>query len=297
MRITIRPLETHDELRACEDVQREAWGMIERDVVPMHLLVTFLRYGGLVLGAFDGERVAGFVYGFPGLLGEDDERARWLGTRVIHCSEMLGVRPEYQGRGIGYALKCAQRDHLLARGTHLVTWTFDPLMSRNAHLNLARLGGVCRELIRNAYGDLSGINSGLTTDRFELEWWIGSQRVAQRIEGLERPNLGAWRMAGVETANPSRPAPGGLRAPPDSFELTGEAHLLIEIPGDFQAVKQADMGLARAWQAHARAVFEAAFEQGYAITEFASEMVDGTRRSTYVLQRGLNLEALARGEA
>lgn len=295
--IEIRPVETHDEMRAVEDVQRAAWNMVERDVVPMHLMVTWVEYGGLLLGAFDGGDLVGFVLGYPGVLREGDPRAAWLGTRLQHCSEMLAVHPAYQGRGIGYRLKLAQRQALLEQGVGLATWTFDPLLSRNAHLNIRRLGGIARTYKRNVYGELHGIYAGLPTDRLEVEWWLGSRHVERRLGGDPGPSWQAWEKAGAVLLNPSTPRGDGLRAPADALCDGRPARVLVEVPADLPAVKAVDMGLARAWQEQVRGVFEALFGMGYVAAWFVTGGGGGARRSAYVLDRRLDVETLARGEA
>ncbi len=164
--ITIRPLTTHNEIFAVEQLQRDAWGVPDIDVVPLHMLITPPRHGGLLLGAFDGERLAGFVFGFLGLTADG---------RLKHCSHMAGVHPDYRDHGVGYSLKLAQREHVLAQGLDLITWTFDPLETRNAALNFHKLGAVCNTYIRNLYGAMrAAINAGPPSDRFEVAWWIRS---------------------------------------------------------------------------------------------------------------------------
>lgn len=164
--IVIRPLVTHGEIHAVEQLQRDAWGEPDIDVVPLHMLLTPPRHGGLLLGAFDGDRLVGFVFGFLGLTADG---------RLKHCSHMAGVHPDYRDQGVGYALKLAQREHVLAQGLDLVTWTFDPLETRNAQLNFHKLGAICNTYIRNLYGAMrAAINAGPPSDRFEVEWWIRS---------------------------------------------------------------------------------------------------------------------------
>ena len=137
------------------------------EVLPVHLMVAVPRNGGLLLGAFDGDDLVGYVFGFPGITA---------GGKLKHCSHMMGVAPGCQVRGIGYQLKLAQREHLLARGCDLVTWTYDPLASRNAYLNLAKLGVVCRTYLQDYYGPMTdGLNAGLPADRLQVDWWIGSE--------------------------------------------------------------------------------------------------------------------------
>ncbi len=294
---TIRALSTHDELRACERVQRLTWNMIDSDIVPMHLLVAFVLHGGIVLGADKDGEIVGFLFGYPGMLSPDDERTGWMGTPFFHASQMLGVLPEYQNSGIGFELKKRQREAALEQGFRLATWTFDPLLSRNAHFNITRLGGVCRHYIRDIYGELPGLNAGLPTDRFEVEWWIASQRVRRCIEKPISLPPQAWRMAGAVPAYPTSRREDGLRVPADRFDLSGGPRLMAEIPGDFPALKAADMGLAQAWRMHLREVMEAAFQQGYTAAWFASGAEEGERRSFYILELDMDISKLATGEA
>ncbi|MGD9316090.1 MAG: GNAT family N-acetyltransferase, partial [Anaerolineae bacterium] len=131
MNVLIRPLESIAEFHACEALQRRVWVLPDDlEVVPLHLLLTAQRNGGLVLGAFDGGELVGFLFGFPAY--DQDGRPK-------HCSHMMGVDPDCQGAGIGYQLKLAQREFALAQGLDLVTWTYDPLESRNAYLNIHKL--------------------------------------------------------------------------------------------------------------------------------------------------------------
>ena len=177
--IEIRLVQGDAEYLAVEEVQRLAWGLAEVEVVPTHLLITAQKNGGLVLGAFEpqadgGQRMVGFVFGFAGLTGTG---------RLKHCSHMAGVVPERQGRNIGYRLKLAQREQVLALGIDLVTWTFDPLESRNARLNFHKLGVVCNTYLRHLYGAMRDeLNAGLVSDRFQVDWHI-CQRPRRRPAG------------------------------------------------------------------------------------------------------------------
>ncbi len=223
--ISVKVLEETGDLRACEGIQHAAWGMVDEDIVPSRLLRALGLHGGLVLGAFDGARLVGFLFGYPGLLPPGDARIDWLGTPHYHVSQMMGVLPDYQDRGVGYALKCEQRHRVIEQGFRLVTWTFDPLMSRNAHLNITRLGTVCRRYLRDVYGEQSGIYAGLPTDRFEVDWWIASRRVEQAIDPPERARppvtLAEWRRAGAQPANPTTARADGLRVPPELVRQAG----------------------------------------------------------------------------
>lgn len=307
MTVQIRPIQTHEEYRAVEQLQREVWGLPEVDVVPDHLLLTAQKNGGLVLGAFDtppgveNQRLVGFVFGFPGLL--PDGRAK-------HCSHMAGVAPAYQNQNVGYLLKLAQRDHVLAQGLNLITWTFDPLESRNAYLNFHKLGVTCRTYLRELYGRMrDGLNLSLPSDRFQVDWHIASAHVAGRLGGARteptppaplpgsergevlpsphrggaggeaRPTLAGLQAEGVPVVN--RPPPGDPPRPaPATLPIQGE-RLLVQIPAHFQALKAADIELALAWRLHTRALFEAAFGTGYVVTDLLFE----GGQSCYLLEK------------
>ncbi len=283
--ITIRRLTTHEEFAEAEDVQRAAWGMQgDSALVPAHLLITAEHNGGLVLGAFTPDGVmAGFLFGFIGSTA--DQRAAWMHTPYLHVSHMMGVRPEYQHKSIGYALKCAQRRYVLEQGVALVVWTFDPLMSVNARLNVGRLGVVCCRYIPNLYGEIEEeLNKGLPTDRFEVDWWIASPYVQSRIEN-PGPSISpsGWRMMGAQPINETGGWREGLRVPGAWSKHAAEPTLMVEIPADFQAIRRADMALAADWRQHTRELFQWAFGQGYVVRWFATEGAGANRRSYYIL--------------
>jgi predicted GNAT superfamily acetyltransferase len=273
MGITIRAIESHDEYRAVEQLQRVVWGLEEVEVVPDHLLLTAQKNGGLVLGAFDassgseGRQLVGFVFGFLGLSPNG---------QVKHCSHMTGVAPAYQNQQLGYRLKLAQREQVLAQGLELITWTFDPLESRNASLNFRKLGATCQTYFRDLYGSMrDALNVALPSDRFRVDWHIASAHVAERLRG----SLTSLRPEDVTLLN--RPLPGDpLRPAKVSLPIQG-ARLLIQIPAHFQAIKTVDMGLARAWRLHTRVLFETAFAKGYVVTDLLFE----NDQSFYLLEK------------
>jgi predicted GNAT superfamily acetyltransferase len=272
MNISIRAVETVEEFRACEDLQRRVWAMPDNlEVVPLHLLVEVQRSGGLLLGAFDGEELVGLVFGFPGLTAAG---------KLKHCSHMMGVAPGYQDFGIGYQLKLAQRERALRDGFDLVTWTYDPLETRNAYLNIHKLGALCRTYIRDYYGPLSdGLNVGLPSDRFQVEWWITSERVVQRLAGKSSNQVSGPAFQ----VNATTRSAEGLLAP-GALILDVDASLIqVEIPGDYQAVKAADPGLALAWRLAARQVFEVYLRAGYTVVDFLSRKKAGGRLGYYFL--------------
>jgi predicted GNAT superfamily acetyltransferase len=284
--ITIRPLETPADFHAAEALQREVWSWSEIEITPLHVLATAARNGGLVLGAFDSQQLVGFLFGF---LGTDEaDPGRPALARLKHCSHQLGVLPNYQNQGIGYRLKLAQRDFVLKQGVRLVTWTYDPLESRNARLNIAKLGAVCRSYRREPYGVMEdALNAGVPADRFQVDWWVTSARVKERLFGRRGAlTLESFTSAGAVILNPTTATPEGLARPSNRPPALAGMVALIEIPSDFQTLKSRDLELAKAWRQHTRALFEAAFAAGYLITDFFYESFEGRWRSFYALSHG-----------
>jgi predicted GNAT superfamily acetyltransferase len=287
-----RILETPEEMAAVEELTRVVWPGNDLEVVPAHLLLAAAHNGGLVAGAFAGDRLAGFVFGFPGLV------ATPAGLQVKHCSHQLGVHPDYRNLGLGFELKRFQWQVVKAQGIEHITWTYDPLLSRNAHLNIAKLGGVCNTYVRDAYGELRDrLNAGLPTDRFQVDWWLDSPRVIARMAGPpgEQEHLGDYLMAGARLLNP--PGPGGAAEPPHEaaagrreVDFEGAAAtLLLEIPADFLSLKSFDPGQALSWRLDTRACFERLFGYGFAVTDFLYE--PGTpSRALYALRRNADAD-------
>ena len=262
-----------------EDLQRAVWPGSETEVVPAHVFITAIHNGGLVMGAFADNQLVGFVFGFPGLDSTPD------GPRPKHCSHMMGVRPSHRDSGVGFALKRAQWQMVRHQGLDHITWTYDPLLSRNAYLNISKLGAVCNTYRRSEYGDMrDGLNAGLPSDRFQVDWWINTRRVEQRLgKRPRRPlTLDHFSKAELHPLYTLRSTSSGLLQPPEHFSPFEGALTLAEIPSDFPALKDADFTLARDWRFFSREVFETAFAEGYIVTDFVFDK----GRSFYVLSHG-----------
>ena len=132
----IRLLETASEMRATEKLTDEIGHGGELDIVPSHMITAIIHNGGFAFGAFENEQMLGYIFGFPGFSSSKN-------LQLKHCSHQMGVHPDHRGKNIGFALKKAQRQMVRQQGLDLITWTYDPLLSRNAYLNIARLGAVC----------------------------------------------------------------------------------------------------------------------------------------------------------
>lgn len=275
----IKLLETPEDMTLVEDLQRVIWHGSETDVVPAHVFITAIHNGGLVIGAFLEEELVGFVFGFPGLDFTPD------GPRPKHCSHMMGIKPGHRDSGVGFALKRAQWQMVRRQGIDHITWTYDPLLSRNAYLNIAKLGAVCNTYRRSEYGDMrDGLNAGLPSDRFQVDWWVNTRRVERRLSKRARGplKLDDFSKAELQPLYAPRVNALNLPQPPEHFSPLEGRLLLAEILSDFGALKDADFALARDWRFFSREVFETAFARGYIVTDFVHEH----ERSFYVLTDG-----------
>lgn len=280
---TIRLLEAPEDMSAVEALQRQVWPGSETEIVPTHMLITAVHNGGVVLGAFIDAELVGFVFGFPGLDMLPD------GPHPKHCSHMMGVHPQWRDSGLGLALKRAQWQIVRHQGLDHITWTYDPLLSRNAYLNIAKLGAICNTYRRSEYGDLrDGLNAGLPTDRFQVDWWLNTNRVKQRLSKRPRGTLKLAHFTKAEIQPLYTPQTGrdGLLRVPESFSPPGTPLLMAEIPADFTSTKSSDLSLARDWRFFIREVFETSFAAGYYVTDFIFDSTGDLPHSLYILTDG-----------
>lgn len=283
--IVIRALETVEEIAQAEQIQRVAWTMSDLDIIPTHALHAMEHNGAVLLGAFEDGKVIGFVFGVLGTEENPNRLDQVAAARLKMYSVIAGVLPEYQQHDIGYRLKMAQRDFALRIGIRLITWTYDPLESLNARFNIGKLGAVCRRYLPNFHGDMTGINTGLPTDRFETEWWVAQDRVAARTERKWRPlQLDALLAGGALLINEATINEAGLPVAPLNYVSRPGNMMLVEIPANFQSLKRADMPLAQRWRMHTREVFENLFGSGFIVTDFVThEDERGNPHSYYLL--------------
>jgi chorismate synthase len=165
--IVIRDIESLEEMHEVEQLQREIWGVEDLEIYPALALKPQKEVGATLIGAFAEGRMVGFVFGFPGILN---------GETIIH-SDMLGISPEYRSNNLGYLLKRAQRDAAIALGVKRITWTFDPLQSRNAHFNFSKLGVIADRYYVDYYGVTSSFLHRYGTDRLWVTWLLEDERV------------------------------------------------------------------------------------------------------------------------
>ena len=251
--LSIRGIEEISEMRTVEELQKEVWGIDDREVFPALAMMPMREVGGVLIGAFDGDRMIGFVFGFPGL--END--------RVILHSDMLAVRSEYRSRGVGYKLKLAQREKALAKGIDTITWTFDPLQALNAHLNISKLGVVGKSYRVNYYGETTSFLHRTGTDRLWVTWLLQSERVKERIAG------GSVLETSALAEIPAVVRVGGNDEPVEGDEgLFREPSLVIEIPDKINLVLKLSVELAVRWREATRNAFTRSMAAGLFVDEF-----------------------------
>ena len=257
--ISIRPITTLTGFLACVDLQVEVWGPDYTDNVPASLLQVATYVGGVVLGAFDpASELVGFLFGITGI--EDGE--------IVHWSHLLGVRDSARNLGVGRLLKEAQRAELATRGVRTMYWTFDPLVAKNAHLNLNRLGARVVKYVPDMYGTTSSpLHYGLATDRLVVS---ADTQPALPSVPFEAPSMP------IPVAT-TEPRDGDVRldraAPPALFG--------IEIPTDVQQIIGRSPAAAVAWRESVREYFQWGLARGYDVTGILRDPV--TSRSFYIL--------------
>lgn len=277
----IRDVERDAEYHAVEEIQKEAWGFDDLDVVPAATLIATQHAGGSVLGAFEGKRMIGFAYAFP---------AFEEGRASLH-SHMLAVKPEYRNFQAGFYLKLAQRERALERGLDEITWTFDPLQSLNAHFNFAKLGVVSKRYLVNFYGDAtsSPLHQGSATDRLWVRWLLNNERVRQRIS-LDPSHRAAKIDSGSSAAaaiiqsaliysEGSRPMLGDFSGNLSAGRCT------IEILHDINSLKEGEPNLGTEWREATRAAFLAAIEDGFVVEDFLRIETEPRPRWFYLLKK------------
>ncbi len=243
-RYILRPCRTLVELAACIRLQQDIWGYADSELYPLRLFVTIGKIGGNVLGAFSrAGHVVGFVASMP---------AWRAGRRYLH-SLSLGVHPKHEDRGLGRALKLAQRRAALRQGIALIEWTFDPLRAKNAFFNIERLGAIARRYLPDHYGNVeSRLQRGLPSDRLVAEWWLRSPRVKRALDGNSSPRRGG----------------------------TPAAEVII--PGAIEPLRAEEPLRTRRVQAQVRRRLQEGFARGLVITGFVRD--DGPAR--YLLDSG-----------
>jgi predicted GNAT superfamily acetyltransferase len=250
--VTLRPLTSLADAAAIERVMIATWG--EHQLLPAEVIRALGDSGNVPYGATDGDELIGYVLGWAGVDPDDGLH--------VH-SHMLAALPAQRHRGVGYALKLAQRAQCLGQGISLVRWTFDPLIARNAWFNLVKLGAIADRFLPNFYGEMSDtLNRGDRSDRLVVRWDL------ERMSPGPRPSHGVELLA---RADDERPISSGTDAG------VGEP-ALVSIPREYHELRRRDPDVARAWREATAAAFSRSFASGLVVSGF-------TEDSSYVLTR------------
>ncbi|WP_301109887.1 GNAT family N-acetyltransferase [Sporosarcina sp.] len=243
--LTIRMIEELDDLQKVQALESIVWSI--EDTVPLSHTIATVKNGGLILGAFDQDQLVGFQYSFPGFDGQS----------VYLYSHSLGIHPDYRRLGIGEQLKIAQRQVALEKGFDRIVWTYDPLETVNANLNLRKLRAVVVDYTENAYGDMEdGMNDGIPSDRFTVEWKIREQpRNSVSTDIRQIPFL-------IEVHEED-----GYLFAKNSIYRKGDQTVAVPVPANFQALKKHDLSEALIWREKTRGIFKRYLENGWVVTD------------------------------
>ena len=261
--ILIAPIRDFHSMVEVENLQRDVWRFPDLEIVPAAHIAAAVAAGGSLIGAWDRDELVGFAYGFGGIEH---------GT-VAHHSHMLAVKDSHRNRDLGRRLKFAQRDFVVSLGVGLMSWTFDPLQSANAHFNFRKLGAFSHEYFVNFYGEEAGSPLHQTgTDRLWMQWNL--------LESGDRPTIPTEpEQALTLVAGPLR-EPAFQEGVIDSCEA-----LRIPVPRSINSLLKEDREAAFTWRTVTRRAFQEAFEKGYAAVDFQRTPDHVDQGGSYVLRK------------
>lgn len=265
----VKKLMEIEEMKSVQVIEQQVW---DAEPTPIHQTYTAAKNGGLVLGAYKDSKLIGFQYSFPG----------FKDGRPYLCSHMLGILPAYRKSGVGKELKLFQRELAREMGYSLIVWTYDPLESVNAYLNLHNLKGIARTYLENHYGMMSdSLNEGMPSDRFLVEWWINSGHVAKDRSKIAK-----------EVNNPfvkTRVDRNGFPYIVDEAELNLDQNVvLLPIPENIQQMKKQHPALALEWRHKTRKWFQTLCQNGYVAEDVKCNVHE--RTSFYVFRKRDSLD-------
>jgi predicted GNAT superfamily acetyltransferase len=269
--ITIRRVATTPEYDACVAMQHDIWGHDFTEIVPGTMLRVTQKIGGVTAGAFDASgRLLGFVFGMMGSMG----------GRLVHWSDLLAVHPDARNKGLGRRLKLYQRELLLPLGVETMFWTYDPLVTKNAYLNIVRLGARPTEYVVDMYGADTHtlLHGGIGTDRFVVAWDLATEGGAN---AKADPALDAMAQKAPivnDLTAPARHTKGDT-----NLEMPDVETVRVEVPSDIEAVIAGDIAAASRLREATRRIFTHYMGRGYGVTGFTHQMPDD--RYYYILSR------------
>jgi predicted GNAT superfamily acetyltransferase len=286
--LIIKPIESTQDIKKVAAVDAEIWGKKPEVTVPEHILTAVARDGGVLLGAFQDDQLIGFTLGWLGTI--DPSGMTPAANQLKLISHMTGVQLGYRDRRIGYQLKLAQREWALTRGLDLITWTYDPLESRNGYFNIHLLGSVCQTYLQDYYGEMPDkMNAGIPSDRFRVDWWINSTLVDMCVAGKRESyqdidSILSSEEPRYQMINPIIQDNRELIYPTKKINPINSEVILVEIPPDFQEIRRRDLRVAHDWRIQTRDIFEESFRSGYQVFDFIYQRKPYPR-SFYLLKK------------
>jgi predicted GNAT superfamily acetyltransferase len=259
LEIVLQKIETIKELEKMSQLEQKVWGASS---IPVHQTLTSAKNGGIVIGAYIGEQMVGFVYSFPG----------YKNGEVYLCSHMLGIDQEFRNQGIGYRLKMKQAEEAITLGYRKIRWTYDPLESRNGNLNIAKLGAICSEYIENCYGEMDDdLNKNLPSDRFNVEWLVSSPYLDYRHRMFADLKLEKEQVL-LDWMERESGYPEAVWKSNCWEMFRNQPVLFVPVPVNFQELKEKDYGLALDWRYKTREIFVRLFAEGWAVAHVYREL-------------------------
>jgi predicted GNAT superfamily acetyltransferase len=224
--IQVRSLETLTDQKLARKIFDITWSMDAGTEITPNLLQAMVHSGSYLSGAFIDNKIVGAAFAFPAINGG------------LHLhSHMTAVLPEFRDKGVGYALKIDQWNWAKKKNYSHLSWTFDPLVRRNAKLNIAKLGVDISAYHPNFYGDMpDALNAGDESDRLMVSWRTDIDAPKAR-ELITKPEAG---------------------------------DILIEIPEDIVAIRSKNQSESMKWRRQVREQFMAAFEKNGKVIGFSA---------------------------
>jgi predicted GNAT superfamily acetyltransferase len=268
--VTIRLLHELPELQSVAELFDEIWRPAANSpLVNVEQLRAMTHVGNYLAGAFDGSgRLIGASLGFfaapPGV--------------ALH-SHITGVAGDVRGRSVGFVLKLHQRAWALERGLSEITWTFDPLVRRNAYFNLVKLGARPRDYLVDFYGRIDdAVNAGEGSDRLLVAWNLLSTSGRPAEVGGAEMDAEQLRAAGALVALVEN-ADGSPECVPAAQWRAADV-VLVQVPADIEALRQSNAGAARQWRLAVRDVLGGMLREGGRVAGFVGSGFYVVERTT-----------------
>ena len=275
IKISVGPFRSPADYKACVDIQQDALGYRDTDLIPVSMLIAASRTGGILLGAYSG---LGDMIGFTfNILGTRN------GKPVQHCC-LLATKAAYKNFDIGFKLQSALRKEALKRKITCVTCAFDPMQPLLSYFFLGKLGFQAAAYEENLYGEASRqYDRGLPVDRMTAFWDLENDLVIKRLEiGPPRYDFGK-ALKRIQAINQlTESTPGIFVSSPIKMDCQAET-FLFEVPYNLPEIKNRDLGVAMEWQRNLRQVFGNYFKKGYKAVDFWAAEQEGHLRAGYLM--------------